>query len=127
VSSNAEIEKILETEFCPRFVKLMQNAMVLSFYKYGPAAEGFPHKVDAIASLKARLDKYKETGNTEWLVDAANFALIEFMHPRHPKAHFAGTDGDESPGRVARKTHKLDNRDNQTIGTNPNSLTAQFR
>ena len=127
MSTNAEIEKILETEFCPRFVKLMQDAMVLSFYKYGPINEGFPHKVDAIKSLKNRLEKYLETGNTEWLVDVSNFAMIEFLHPRHPNAHFQGTDGDESPGRVSRKTGKLDERDNHTIGTNPHSVTAQFR
>jgi hypothetical protein len=31
----------------------------------------------------------------------ANFAMIEFMHPRHPQAHYKATDSDGSPGRVS--------------------------
>lgn len=88
------------SEFSDRFVEYMRNRMLVSFHKYGPVADAYPHKVDAIASLKKRLDKYAETGNTEWLVDAANFAMIEFMHPRHQDAHFQGTDSGASPGRV---------------------------
>ena len=54
---------------------------------------------DAVRSLLARLDKYAQTGNTEYLMDAANFAMIEFMHPKHPDAHFEATDSKGSPGR----------------------------
>lgn len=94
-------EDVLATEFSDEFVHKMQNAMCVSFYKYGALAEAYPSKLDAVASLKLRLDKYAETGNTEYLVDAANFAMIEFMRPRHPKAHYKATDADGSPGRVA--------------------------
>lgn len=90
-----------ESEFSDLFVQYMKNRMAVSFHKYGPVADAYPHKVDAVASLKKRLERYAETGNTEWLVDAANFAMIEFMYPRHPKAHFEGTDSDASPGRVS--------------------------
>lgn len=89
-----------ETEFSPTFVQQMANRMAVSFHKYGPVAEGFPHDCDALASLAQRIAKYHETGNTEYLVDAANFALIEYMHPSHPKAFFAATDSDGSPGRT---------------------------
>jgi len=122
-----EIAKVLETEFSPEFVKHMQNAMVVSFYKYGPLVEGYPHKVDAIGSLTERLRKYAQTGNTEYLVDVANFAMIEFMHPRHPEAHFQGTDDDGSPGRRAIKNGLLDKRGNAEIGSNPGSKLAAFR
>jgi hypothetical protein len=88
------------TEFSAQFVQGMANRMAVSFHKYGPVADGFPDNIDAVASLHARLTKYAETGNTEWLMDVANFAMIEFMHPRHAGAHFAGTDSDQSPGRV---------------------------
>ena len=67
-----------ETEFAPEFPQMMANRMAVSFLKYGPVANGYP----------------------EMLVDAANFALIEFMHPRHPDAYFAATDSDQSPGRT---------------------------
>lgn len=78
----------------------MVDRMGVSFYKYGRVAEGYPSRVDAIGSLKLRLQKYEDTGNTEFLMDIANFAMIEFMRPRHPKAYFKETDSKESPGRV---------------------------
>lgn len=65
-------EEILKTEFSEQFVQLMKNRMIVSYHKYGPLVEGYPSKVDAIASLKKRLEKYEETGNSEWLVDVAN-------------------------------------------------------
>jgi hypothetical protein len=77
----------------------MVDRMGVSHFKYGPVADAYPSKVDAIASLKKRLDRYAEDGNTEWLMDVANFAMIEFMHPRHPAAHFRPTESHESPGR----------------------------
>lgn len=97
------IEKALETDWSDEFVMRMQNRMVVSYAKYGPIRDAFPKKINAIESLQKRLDKYLETGNTEWLVDAANFALIEYLCPSHPNAHFRATDSDESIGR----THKL--------------------
>ncbi len=78
----------------------MRNRMAVSFHKYGPVKAVFPHKVSALNSLQTRLREYERTGNTEFLIDAANFAMIEFMHPSHKEAHFKGTDSNESPGRV---------------------------
>ena len=120
-------KQILETEFSAKFIELMQNRMIVSFYKYGKVVEAYPHKVDAIGSMTERLRKYAETGNTEWLVDAANFAMIEFMYPRHPHAHFEGTDDDASTGRRQIKGGTLTKQDNASVGKNPNSKTAQFR
>ena len=90
---------IPESEFSQPFAQGMYDRMAVSFCKYGRVAEAYPSRVDAIASLKLRLEKYEQTGNTEWLMDVANFAMIEFLHPRHKKAHFRATDGKESPGR----------------------------
>jgi hypothetical protein len=128
---------ILKTEVDATFIDGMRDRMVVSFYKYGPVAEG-AHKMDAIASLMARLRLYAngdaakgiKPGNTEYLMDAANFAMIEFMYPKHPEAHFKGTDDDGSPGRVSARTGKLDKRDNREIGRNesaPRSALADFR
>ncbi len=94
------LEPVPTSEFCPEFVQGMYNRMGMSFFKYGKVADAYPSRADAIASLKKRLDRYAETGNTEWLMDVANFAMIEFMHPKHPQAHFRATDSHESPGRV---------------------------
>lgn len=99
-----------DSEFSEYFTQGMANRMAVSYHKYGPVAEAYPKKVDALESLRARLElylnggtikgKYVKPGNTEYLMDAANFAMIEFMHPKHPKAYFKATDSSGSPGRV---------------------------
>jgi hypothetical protein len=83
------------SEFSQEFVQGMANRMSLSFLKYGRVMDAIG-KVDEIASLEKRLQKYKETGNTEWLMDVANFAMIEFMHKG--ASAFRATDSHESPG-----------------------------
>lgn len=93
----SELDEILETEFSEDFVKKMKNRMMTSFYKYGPLEQNVG-TVNEIRSLKERLELYNQTGNTEWLVDVANFAMIEFMYPKHKNAHFRATDSKESPG-----------------------------
>jgi hypothetical protein len=35
---------------------------------------------------------YQETGNQEFLVDAFNYALLEFTRPTHHDAHFSSTE-----------------------------------
>lgn len=92
-------EDILRRDYSEEFDQLRKNRMVQSHYKYGWVRETYPTKLaDAIASMEKRIELYKETGNTEWLVDAANFAMIEFMHPQHPQACFRPTTSCESPG-----------------------------
>jgi hypothetical protein len=88
-----------KSEFSAEFAQGMADRMAVSFYKYGAVADAYPSRVDAVASLKKRLDRYAKTGNTEWLMDVANFAMIEFMRPAHPDAHYKPTDSGESPGR----------------------------
>jgi hypothetical protein len=79
-------------------IQKMANRMAFSQEKYGDMADSYPHKVNAMANLKQRIEFYEKTGNIEWLLDAANFAIIEAVHPAHAKAHFRSTDSDESPG-----------------------------
>lgn len=79
-------------------VQKMANRMAFSQEKYGDLADGYPHRVDAMANVKERIALYEETGNIEWLLDAANFAIIEALYPAHPDAHFRSTDSTESPG-----------------------------
>jgi hypothetical protein len=94
---------ILQSEFSEDFIAKMKNRMIASYYKYGPLALN-AHRanpqdnINIISSLITRLRLYEETGNTEWLVDIGNFAMIEFMYPQHPSAHFRATDSSESPG-----------------------------
>ncbi len=92
-----------ESEVSHPFLQGMVNRMMVSFHKYGGVAMAYPKRVNAIDSLQQRVDKYADTGNTEFLIDVANFAMIEFMHPAHPHAFFEATDSDQSPGRTTQK------------------------
>lgn len=89
-----------DSEVSAKFLQGMLDRMAVSYAKYGAVASAYPSKVDAVESLRVRLDKYLATGNTEFLMDVANFAMIEFMHPNMRDAHFRATDARESPGRV---------------------------
>jgi hypothetical protein len=68
------------------FFRGMAMRMAVSYEKYGDYREAYPDKMDAVASGLARVAKYQATGNTEYLIDAANFMMIEFMAPRKPGA-----------------------------------------
>ena len=90
-------ESILKSEYSEEFDKLRKSRMIVSYYKYGPISENYEKKlVNAIENLEKRLQLYKETGNTEYLCDVANFAMIEFMYPQHKDAHFNNIS--KSPG-----------------------------
>lgn len=90
-------DDILKTEYSEEFDNLRKNRMIISFHKYGPLKINYEKKlIDSIRSLEARLMMYKNTGNTEFLCDIANFAMIEFMHPQHPLAHFEVLDDGKS-------------------------------
>lgn len=93
------------SEYSFQFLQGMLDRMGLSYYKYGKIVDAYPHKINAIESMKVRVDKYLDTGNIEFLIDAANFAMIEFMLPSHPEAFYKATTSDESPGRAAYDTH----------------------
>lgn len=117
---------ILGHEFSADFVEKMKAAVLVSFFKYG-AIKDDAGKINFIASANERFRKYAETGNTEWLVDVANYAMFEFMFPSHPNAHFEGTDADQSPGRIVARTNKTDHGRNEDIGKVYKSPLQQFR
>lgn len=94
------------TEFSEEFIGGMRDRVEVSFHKYGPVAEAVANGADFVGALEGRLAKYRDTGNTEWLMDAANYAMFEFMYPSHRKAHFRPTDSDESPGKAVEKKRR---------------------
>ncbi len=73
------------------FPELMDNRLVMGYLRYGAAARSVPLFQDYNKAL-LRLDKYKETGNTELLVDAANYLRMEFRRSLHPNKHFHAID-----------------------------------
>lgn len=88
-------------DYSERFDELRKNRVELSRLKYGSAKKNFREgNVNAIQTMALCVDKYMATGNTEYLCDAANYLMFEFMYPQHPNAHFRATDSSESAGVV---------------------------
>lgn len=92
-----ENDTILKTEYSEEFDSLRKHRMIVSYHKYGPLKTNYKNNyIQAIESLEKRIQMYKDTGNTEFLCDIANFAMIEFMCPQHPQAHFKTLDDNKS-------------------------------
>lgn len=94
------------TEFDPDFVVRMMSAMMVSFHKYGRVADAYPLKFSAADDVRARMAKYRATGNKYYLVDAANFAMIEALHPGRA-AEWGENGAADSPGRTTASGHRL--------------------
>ena len=96
-------------EYSDKFDKLRKNRVETSYFKYGSAKQNFGRGyVDAIGSLEKCLQKYKDTGNTEYLCDLANYAMFEYMYPQHEKAHFKATESGESAGIVGMSVKEIE-------------------
>ena len=91
---------ILKQEYSEEFDKLRKSRVEVSYYKYGAARDNFgAGRVDAIGSLELCLDKFRKTGNTEYLLDVANYAMFRYMYPL-PGEYFKATDSKDSAGTV---------------------------
>lgn len=89
---------ILTQEYSEEFDQKRKNAILVSYHKYGPSKENFKKgMVDAIGSLKKNLKKFEETGNTEYLIDIANYAMFRFMYPQGNES-YRPTDSNGSAG-----------------------------
>lgn len=92
-----DYDEILKSEYSIEFDDIRKKAMVMGYFKYGPIRDNIQN-TDMLKSIEMRIKKYRDTGNTEFMADIANFAMIEYMCPRHNNAHFKYTDSDQSPG-----------------------------
>lgn len=104
------MNEILAVQFSEDFVRKMKARVFVGFHRYGQSKQyAETNKYDIIETIKARLKLYSDTGNQEHLIDAANFIMIEYMYPQHPKAHFESVE-EEDPTRragVIRQTETL--------------------
>ena len=91
-------EEILNRSFSEAFIAKMRNAIEMSHYKYGWASKTYPELAQAYKCIRERLDLYEKTHNKDYLVDVANFAMLEFMFPAFDDAKYDPTDSDQSPG-----------------------------
>lgn len=88
----SELEEEIEKDVWDNtFLQYMFNRLLMGRLRYGPKTEGSV-KYDLIDAIKAKLNIYETTGNTEMLVDIGNYAMLEFRFGNHPKKHFEAHD-----------------------------------
>lgn len=102
-------------EFDPSFVKHMRDAMIMSWFKYGDIGPRAGSR--AFMYIDRERKAFEKDGNTEHMVNIANYAMIRYMFPQgdnvedlyqiaidamnryiHPKKgeHYTETDSDKS-------------------------------
>ncbi len=89
----ATFDQIREQECGDGFCDMMDNRLVMGFLRYGPMKSTKPLFYD-LEKARQRLELYEQDGNTEHLIDAANFCRCEFKRSRHPNKHFSARDRD---------------------------------
>lgn len=92
--------EILKHEYSECFDTLRKNRVEVAYYKYGAARDNFGSgRVDAVKTLELCLEAFKKDGNTEHMVDIANYAMFRYMYPL-PGESFTPTDSSGSVGTV---------------------------
>lgn len=86
------LESLRQTEWSSLFETLMRNRLLVGRFRYGLMGDPAKANYDHVKSMKERLRLYEKTGNLEHLVDVANLCLVEFVHSKHPRKHFAAAD-----------------------------------
>ena len=91
---------ILNKEYSEEFDRLRKNRVQMSYYKYGSARDNFGGgRVDALATAERCIEAFKKDGNTEHLIDAANYLMFRYMYPYEGEI-FTATDSTGSVGTV---------------------------
>lgn len=97
---NGFIGDLRRSEWCNEFECHMRDRMVMGAIRYGCLGMPGKHQYDRVAEVKKRIQKYETSGNTEFLVDVANMALVEFVEGNHPNKHFKAIDDGEHAKRI---------------------------
>ena len=90
-----------------QFIDGMRSRMHVSHHKYGELKDSYPGKFKAYETALAAIRAYELDGNTEHLINASNYCMIEFQRPAHESPHFTPTDSDGSIGRVSAVSGRL--------------------
>ena len=86
------------------FLQGMLNRIAFGFHNYGHMRK-YENKSHSLKNIELRLKEYRRTHNTEFLMDAANFCMMEFCVPSYADAHFRPTSKAESPGAIVNGKH----------------------
>jgi len=83
-----DLSKLEHTEFSNEFVRLCRNRMIQGRFRYGSLKKSKVDYVYIDKFIRERLRAFIETGNSEFLCDISNAAMIEFIKKTHPDWHF---------------------------------------
>src|SRR5579859_734526 len=81
------------------FIQGMLDRMAMGFFNYGHMRR-YEVKSHSLKNVRMRLKHYEKTKNTEFLMDAANYCMMEFVNPSIKGAFFEATTKKESPGAI---------------------------
>ncbi len=81
--------EILNQEMDWDFLTEMGYGMIMGYFRYGKASESTVNNLEA---AKDRLKLYENTGNQEYLRDAANFIMQERHKPSIKYVYFKAVD-----------------------------------
>ena len=100
--------EILSREYSKDVDLKRQDLVIQSYFKYGPAKHNFgEHLVKALSTMSQCVCKYDETHNKEYLLDAMNYLMFEYMYPSYKDAYFKHTDSNESAGIVGMSYNEI--------------------
>jgi hypothetical protein len=91
--------KMPPDQYDVNFLQGMINRLAVGYHRYGPLD---PKRANWVKTLELRLEAYKETGNIDYLMDVANFAMFEWRFSQHQEAH--NDPNAKSPGIIDGKT-----------------------
>jgi hypothetical protein len=86
-------------QFSQKFLQGMLNRVAVGYRRYGDVHTSMTK--DGKKRAASSLAHYRRSHNTEFLIDVANYAMIEFMRPFDLKAHYVPSDSDPSPSVTA--------------------------
>lgn len=99
------LSNILSRNFSNEFVEHMRNAMMMSWFKHQDKRgngdiNNYVGKI-SIDMIQRELDAFASDGNTEHMVNVANYAMTRFMFPQGNESYVA-TDSDKSTFNVGK-------------------------
>jgi hypothetical protein len=80
---NLNLSKDHET-IVKAFMQLMLNRLAVGSFRYGPANRNQKY----LTRLKKELQVYEKLGNAEQLLNIANYCILEWIAPEHPKHYW---------------------------------------
>lgn len=85
-------------EWSEEFEDYMRSCLMMGAIRYGKINSN--NFYDYVNSIIIRAKLYYETGNTSYLVDIANFCMLEYVKGLHPKKHHKNIDDGIHVGKI---------------------------